>query len=207
MISLLLLASPLLIHAAGHSTREESNSEALRFLEEVVRADFNGDAFPRIGHVYDELQLLAKGDVKGPSFEVYLLDSDPLVVVDQWEFVGIQTKASLTCGQYRFRIVAETIGSGLPSWITAESRHIRALQPPKRETVAYCLRFDGAKWMLVDPPIPRVGLPHILDAMKDSTARSEKIRSEVKHASPRAILNIQRVADSLREQLSVLESL
>jgi hypothetical protein len=204
-----LVCFSLWLAAASNSFASANNdADAKAFLEGVVKSDFEGDASPRIGHVIQNHRALEKEDAAGgPAPEVYVLDSDPLVVVTDWKLVALERKASKACGKFSFTVVATTIGEGLPSWESTNARHIRALPKSRSDTVTYCARFNHGAWMLIDAPLPRVSKQLLVSFMQERSARAEKIASKIGDADPRAVKNARRISESLKEQLAVLLSL
>jgi hypothetical protein len=82
--------------------------------------------------------------------------SEPAELVSQWELAGggkvTAREASLPV---HFVAVAEIIGIGDTG---AHRRQVKSLTAPHDVTVTYHLRRRGADWVLVNPPLPRVGL-------------------------------------------------
>lgn len=179
---------------------------AREFLEAVVKADFEGDALPRIGHVARKPGPRDPNEDSGPSFEVYMLDSDPLVVVSDWRFAGIARGSGAACGTFRFTVLARTAGEGPPSWMSTKARRIRAVKR-RQEDVAYCAKFVDGRWMLIDPPLPRVSKTVLLDALGKSEAQVSGNAAHPGSRDPRAVTTVRRVLESLRGQIAVLSAL
>lgn len=198
-----------LLVARSACAAQNNDTDAKAFLEKIVASDFSGDASSRIGHVLQSQRSSGRPVVsEGPAFEAYDLDSDPLVVVNDWQLVGIERGAeSNICGKFHFTVVATTVGKGLPSWMSEKARRIQVLATARSEVIEYCAKFYHGVWMLIDAPVPRVGKEALIAFMQERSARAAKIASEIDGADPRAMTNARRISSSLNEQLTVLLSL
>ncbi len=177
------------------------------FLHHIIQSDFEGDASERIGHVINEDKHKNPG--VGPAFEIFDLDSDPLVVVDDWKFISSHPKGpSALCAIFRFNVVARTKGEGLPSWEGDKTRTIQAVTSSTSEVVRYCAKNVNGVWMLKKPPLPRVAKKVMISFLENEfLIMGSVVKNNLKSSSPRAIRNASVVRDSLKAQLDVLLSL
>jgi len=183
------------------------------FLLEVVKTDFQGDPSPRIGRVFfseeaKQAEYQKALDLSNPVPEAYALDMDPLVIVRDWKIAshhGLGT--STICLVVQFDVLARTTGQGLPSWKKDQSRDINVLGSSQLELVDYCATEVNGKWMLIDPPLPRVERSVMVNALQEALSGAEKRIKEVKTNDPRARKNMTVIRDSLARQLAVLVSL
>lgn len=207
--TLRIFLSPLFL-IASLGTSAEPTQSGVEFLRAIVQADLRGDASARLSRVeYSSATAMVEYEnrrkIGGPVPEVYALDTDPLVVVRDWEVVHIsQVSSETSCILVNFETVAKTSGEGLPSWEREESREFIAISPPIMETVSYCAQRTNGVWMLVDPPLPRVNKQAVVAALQAELEAANRRLKGVKTADERAIKNMLRIRDSFARQLRVL---
>lgn len=169
------------------------------FLREIIKADLLGDPSPRIGHVkFSDPAKQAKYDKAHVAADIvpeaYDLTLDPLIIVTDSNVVSMRDKKG--CMSVEFAVFGRTRGQGLPSWQGKRGREITVEPRQHSELVDYCAVQTNGQWMLLDPPIPRVGKDVVFGAVQASLADQEKIIAKLKATDPRAIKNVTVIRDS-----------
>lgn len=183
------------------------------FLINVVKLDFQGDPAPRANRVTfsrNSAQVAyQKARAKSDQIpEVYSLDIDPLMVVSNWKSIAQNSYGSAKfCVDVQFTLLARSKWKGLPSWKSTFARKFVMLDSPTLETVRYCAVAIDGRWLLVDPPVPRVEKAVVIRALQDELKGAERRITEVKTHDSRAIKNMAVIRNYLASQLAVLESL
>ena len=130
------------------------------------------------------------------------------MIVSDWKSIAQYNYGpSKFCVDVQFTLLARSKGKGLPSWKSNNARKFVALDSPTFETVRYCAVAIDGQWMLVDPPIPRVGKAVVVSSLQEELKGAVRRITNVKTDNPRAIKNMAVIRDSLASQLAVLESL
>lgn len=205
-IRLLIAVVACLVLNIGAAAAGES---ADGFLSEMLATEFNTGYPARLRHV---IFSDGKGDTVGDcdcseQRELFDASGDPVVVVSDWRIAGADRKTPKgTVVPVRFLVLANS------EWETPyrsdgafDVKYV-PLHEPRWEEVNYLLRYRKGHWFVVDPPLPRVGIEPLIQAVHSRLDQETevldmpKLTEFVREAHQRALAHRQR-------QLSVLEPL
>lgn len=153
--------------ASPAPARAETAPQA--FLTEILDHDFKGDGAFRVGKaIFTDGRSATIGDACcSVPREAFDPRSEPVELVAKWELAGAGTVTAREATlPVHFVAVAEIVGI---SETGPHRRQVKPLAAPRDVRVKYHLQRRGADWVLVNPPLPRVGL----------TALSGIVRGEI----------------------------
>jgi hypothetical protein len=176
-------------------------------LSRMLARDFVGDPAARMALCDGEPTGSLTCGSKEPSGR-FDLDADPIWIASSWRVDRNSTKCTKTeCTVVaRFLVHGFTVGEGVPSLLTADSREIISLPECVEQIVAYQFVFKRGSWRLVFFPRPYVSLD-VLSTFFENELRHSPEPGLSAPLDQRAIQNKQIVLSWRVRQISLLKSL
>ncbi len=145
----------LFSHALGITA--ENIGGAREFIDNFLKSEFNGGQDNRVDNaVYSpERKKLIKemyGPLKG---EIFFWESEKLCVVDNYKIKDIMINQSKAFVDVKFEEFACTGNKGY-----GRSPLIKTI---KESVVTYSLENKNGRWLVIDPPIPRISKKALVD--------------------------------------------
>jgi hypothetical protein len=183
-----------LLCALAISLPASAETSPQEFLAAILQHDFDGDGAFRIDKAIFTSGLCSK--LKGPRMgdascpeprEYFSADEDPVELVTKWEFAGVGSvthdKAMLPV---RFAAIANTMTYTIDYFgLKRYYRRVKPLAAPREVTVTYHLKRRGEDWVLVDPPLARVGMSALSRILhRDVQLYKENLRREIADPQP-----------------------
>ena len=172
-------------------------------LVQIPQRDFAGDGAFRVGHViYSHLSPTVGDRCCSVPREAFDARTSPLFVVTSWKLISDtplgETRATFTVG---YHVVAFTEGDGYVRSKGAVKRFVGIA--PRDEVISYNARIVHGRWMLVDPPLPRVGASALLRIIDQEVVSDQKIASRLPGSYPRngGLFTVIRSMQEQRAQL------
>jgi hypothetical protein len=168
VLALALLCALVLFHPAL------ADSTPQAFLSDILQHDFDGDGGFRIGKaIFTQGPCSKAGDPScTEAREAFIATADPIELVAKWEFAGEGTvTAQEATLPVNFVAVAETSIVGK----LVQEQRVKPLAAPREITVTFHLRRRGSDWVLVNPPLPRVGLFGLIRAIRSEIQVGEEV--------------------------------
>ncbi len=132
--------------AHAQSNSPTTITEVKRVIEEFCQAEFKGTE-ERYDYAKFSREYEAKKRAEGNEFDghVNVWDWDPLFVVASYKVRDVDIKDNHASAIVVYKRLAQSKGHGriTPDYVG-------------EDVVKYNLIYDGAKWWLVDPPLPRI---------------------------------------------------
>lgn len=153
-------------------------------------------------------QYINSRDVADILPEAYTLDYDPVIVVSGYKILSKESiGVGPTCVMVQYTTLATTKGRGTPLQSRSGFRLFYPLLIPKIDIVNFCVVASNDGYVLIDPPVPRVGLASLVEFYTKKLARAEKRLAEVSVKDVYAKRNIVEMCDYYKRQLKVLNKL
>ena len=156
--SILIIYIAFNIFSHVFAANELENQDSARELaERFCRAEFMGVDDIRFDIVkYSRKQILLEKK-RDPEFRgmAKFWDNDPLFVVASYQITDVSVKRDHAIATIVYKRLARTEGDGIFK---------RKLIPDSlgHDIMKLALIYDGSKWWVLDPPIPRISLEAII---------------------------------------------
>lgn len=127
-------------------------SSPRRLVEEYCEAEYNGvqDMRLKVAKVTAAQNDSARGPAPTEGKKagrVINFSADPLIVVDSYQIKAVSTGAARAEATVVFRRLANCDVTRKRTYVADRNG---------RDTVTLSLEYDGSRWWIVDPPLPRV---------------------------------------------------
>lgn len=188
----ILFVSLFINQALGAITNPPDVDAVKKVAETYCQADFNG--------VPDIRSNLAKFSTKRARMEkkrdpelqgmVIAFEADQILIVDSYQLQNVAVDGNRAVVTVAYDRLAKTSGSGLPG---------RKIIPDhvKLEIVEIHLVLNKGRWLILDPPLPRISIKALIQYYEDYAARMERwIHTE--RASDPQKHNYEEIIDDLK---------
>lgn len=157
MKKITLLTISIIFCYAISSSAAEDEIGAKNFIDEFLKAEYDGDNFFRVNNAkYSPKRKLWVKKTYGPMIgEIFQMDGDHLCVIEDYKIINIKIIKSKAFVDVTFQEFACTGSKGygdIPLIITNKS-----------SSEKYNLQYQDGRWWIKDPPRPRVSRKAIID--------------------------------------------
>jgi hypothetical protein len=147
-----------LLWTSVNASDPESENDIRKVVSSYCEADFTGVKDIRIDLAKFSLGRDSKEKRTDPLFggRVVYWEGDPLFVVDSYRIVEVNVLDQRATAEVEYRRLARTKGIGdqkrkiVPDYV-------------EHEMVRINLAYEGSRWWILDPPLPRIGINAIVD--------------------------------------------
>lgn len=155
-------------HTSSGQENAHKTASAREFLVWFCEAEYAGDSEIRLKSAVFSEEKLRSERLRDPLFEgkAFGWEADPLVVVTAFRLVTVEVMGLEANGQVEFDVVVSSVGDG---------EGVRRLLPGNvREVVNFHLVQREGRWMVFDPPTPRVSLNFLTRFYEERVKRFER---------------------------------
>lgn len=200
-----MLMALLVVFVVGVTFATELPQSA---LSKIVDKDFDGDGSYRVGKVIftdNRQSVIGDCDCSTPRELFYAL-YDPIVIVTDWKILEVEnaTPENATIS-VRYHVLAATKGQG-DYTNNDRQREIEPLTLPRDEIVTYHMHLKDDEWLVVDPPLPRVGVDNLVLRARKALSKIERAIKRHPAADPHS-KGHRAAYEWLKKQLATLEVL
>lgn len=194
LIALLLLNSSAF--AENKNKSQQDKLEVKKIIEKYCSSEFYGVPDIRLDLITYSAERQKKESARDPELNgmVIAIEADPLVIVKSYKIISISHKNNSALARVMYETLAKTIGDGL------EARKI--LPVKETEIVKFHLIKQGNKWLILDPPIPRISKKAMIEYYEKDIQRVRNFidKPETSRAQKQA-------QDLMIKNLDILKSL
>jgi hypothetical protein len=161
LLGAIFLLGPIAQAVFAGAKGVQSTVNSREAVEQFCRAEFDGHS-----ERYDNARLTpgykARKRQQGYDFDggVNLWDWNPYVIVTSYEVLSVSVKGKRGTATVAYRRIGRSDGKEM---IVPET--------PRREVVTLDLTFDGTRWWVVDPPLPRISKEDLIIFYEETMER------------------------------------
>lgn len=180
IVALFMFSSPALCQAPSHSDSEQVRS----LVENLVASDFNGLRPPpeadiiRLSPTVERRNVLRAGSMK---LTAITMDADAIVVVKAYQIGEVRAHGSNATAKVLYERLALTQGYGYGAKNSNPREFVRDVN--HEDIAIFELEKHEDRWVVVDPPLPRISIDTLLEFYKSQLSRYEGLRDRRKSDS------------------------